>query len=84
MIVALFAFITFTGKPFDRKKKSDKSVDKRNQIRMTTIAGDVKSQSNGSETENNRMALIERGNEKEAEGRPRARLPGILHFMFET
>ena len=81
MIVALFAFITFTGSPCDRKKKSDKSKDKSKDIQMKTIARDVKT--NGSDNDNNnRIALMQTKDDSDEEQRPQSET--ARHFALHV
>ena len=91
VMVALFTFVTFTGTPCDnkKKKKSDKTSLQSNGYELKPINTKPKTQMNGSDTENNNQrVLLQRRREPEVEDRPvpqpRAKLPGILHFMFET
>ena len=79
-MVALFTFITFTGTPFDKKKKKLNSTES-NGYEMKPINGN-NNRNIGSDNENNNIRNNEQNSEEAPQ--PRARLPGILHFMFET
>ncbi len=80
VFVAVFAFVTFTGKPMECF-----SVDKNNKLNDNQNFELQQKISRNNENNNNFHPLMQRQyNEPEVELRPRPRLPGILHFMFES
>jgi len=85
VFVAVFAFVTFTGKPmecFSVDKNRNKLNDNQNfELQQKISRNNVLN----NEYNNNSHPLMQRQyNEPEVELRPRPRLPGILHFMFES
>ncbi|XP_054166032.1 uncharacterized protein LOC128963542 [Oppia nitens] len=88
VIVAIFAFITFTAKPFSRKKKyttNVKTKDYKNGIQTNGLSHQNSQPVNNTGADCDTHLVDEHQSTTvaipEAQQTPRARLPGILHFM---